>query len=75
MSPYKEGSAMTEFDQCPFLDRDDPRCGHVLRLEHIQETFRLCLGNFPQCSLYPILERSRKGPVLVCPTVLRAKYA
>ena len=66
---------MVDFEQCPFLDDDDPRCGRVLRLERVNDAFQLCLDTFPQCAMYRIMTRSRKGPTRVSPAAVTAGSA
>ena len=53
-------------DQCPFLNRSDPRCGRHFRLENLQNAFRYCFGAFETCPQYAQLlmeRRARRGGV------------
>jgi hypothetical protein len=53
-------------DQCPFLNRSDPRCSRHLSLEHLQNAFRFCFGAYETCPQYAQLlmeRRARRGGV------------
>jgi hypothetical protein len=53
-----------QVDQCPFLNRSDPRCGRHFRLENLQNAFRYCFGTFETCPQYAQLlieRRARRG--------------
>jgi hypothetical protein len=53
-------------DQCPFLNRSDPRCSRHLSLEHLQNAFRFCFGAHETCPQYAQLlmeRRVRRGMV------------
>ena len=55
-----------QVDQCPFLNRSDPRCGRHFRLENLQNAFRYCFGAFETCPQYAQLlmeRRARRGGV------------
>jgi hypothetical protein len=37
---------------CPFLNRDDPRCAAHFRVNHLQNAFDHCAGEYAKCSSY-----------------------
>jgi hypothetical protein len=47
-------------EQCPFLNRSDPRCSEHLSLEHLQNAFRFCFGAFATCPKYAQLVSERR---------------
>jgi hypothetical protein len=48
-------------DQCPFLNRSDPRCSRHFSLEHLQNAFRFCFGAFETCPQYAHLLMERRA--------------
>jgi hypothetical protein len=43
---------------CPYLDRRDERCAHLLTLTNLREAFRLCAGDHEVCSVYHRIRRA-----------------
>ena len=37
---------------CPFLNRDDERCGEHFHVGQLDHTFRYCFGNYAACPSY-----------------------
>lgn len=45
--------------QCPYVDRNDPRCGSRFALGHLEQTFGVCFGTFHACPMYHRIHAER----------------
>ena len=43
---------------CPFMDSNNPHCSYNLNMQHLEEAFELCTGQYRQCAVY--LQLSQK---------------
>ena len=44
---------------CPFLNRSDVRCSSHFSLDHLEEAFGHCFGDYKACPMYAELLRER----------------
>jgi hypothetical protein len=47
--------------QCPFIDRDDPRCNSRFGLARLEQAFSVCFGSFRGCPMYHRLHAPAPG--------------
>ena len=56
-----------ESEGCPFIDLNDPLCAGHFKLNHLDEAFGQCLGNYHACPIHQrIVDR---GPSTVRLTI------